>query len=90
MSEYTEDYEAKANALAERYQKMVENGTFYGVYCIEGEPMFLLLGDYAVRPGHVYSKAGVDEVSISGVCEYHFDNLFPEDDEEDEGDSDGE
>lgn len=38
--------------------------------------------DHALAKGHVYSEAGVQEVDITGVCEWCFDDVTkePEDD----------
>lgn len=55
--------------------------------CIEGEAVFWLAADHAVRPGHIYSEAGRAEFKISGSCEYHFDKWFAEPEEGDEGDA---
>lgn len=45
-----------------------------------GKRMFYERGTKALRPGHVYSAAGVDEGSITGLCEWCFDNItLPED-----------
>lgn len=48
--------------------------------CIYGEPVFFEEDYKARREGHIYSKAGVDEYRISQCCEYHFDQMFAEDD----------
>lgn len=40
---------------------------------------------HAIAPGHIYSDAGVREVSITGMCEFCFDEVTaePEEDEDD-------
>ena len=52
--------------------------------CIYGEAMVFWPYRYALVPGHIYSRAGVEEARISGCCEYHFDKMFPADDEDDD------
>jgi hypothetical protein len=52
-----------------------------------GEKLFFLEGDYAVTQGHVYSHAGLKEISITGICEWCFDQIMKDaagDDDEDE------
>jgi len=39
--------------------------------------------DEALIEGHVYSRAGFDEVRITGYCEFCFDLVTQENDEED-------
>ena len=36
---------------------------------------FYYPGDKALDPGHIYSKAGVREFGVSGMCEYCFDQV---------------
>ena len=36
---------------------------------------FYYPGDKALDPGHIYSKAGVTEFGISGMCQYCFDQV---------------
>ena len=47
-------------------------------------PMIWLEGTEALFEGHIYSRAGYDEVGISGVCEWCFDKMFGEDDYDDD------
>lgn len=44
---------------------------------------FLAPHDEALMEGHVYSHAGIDEVRITGYCEFCFDLITQEPDEED-------
>lgn len=48
--------------------------------CFYGEKVFYSPADRAYAPGHIYSEAGVREHRISQCCEWHFDQLFKEDD----------
>lgn len=51
--------------------------------CLHGEPVFYWPYTKGLVPGHIYSEAGIAEARISGCCEYHFDSMFP--DSEDDG-----
>ncbi len=51
-----------------------------GARCLFGEAVFWLPADTAVRPGHIYSEDGRAEFKISQCCEFHFDEMFPDDD----------
>jgi len=52
---------------------------------IGGEKVFYVQDTKARMPGHCYSEAGVREAQrISGCCEYHFDEMFPTDDEDED------
>lgn len=49
---------------------------------IGGERVFHLPYSHALVPGHIYSDAGKREFVISQCCEYHFDEAFPDEDDE--------
>ena len=56
-----------------------------GTCVIGGEPVFFAYASSAAGgPGHIYSDAGEKEYKMSGCCEYHFDNMFSESDDEDD------
>lgn len=48
----------------------------YQTRCFYGEKAFFAAADRAYVPGHIYSEAGVKELRISQCCEWHFDQLF--------------
>lgn len=50
----------------------------YTTLCRKGEPVFFVEHSHALLPGHIYSGTGVDEFRISGICEFHFDEIFKE------------
>lgn len=85
MTELSQDqfdamsYEDRCKHMAAKSAEAFELGT-YTTKCISGEPVFFVEGDYAVMPGHIYSKSGVDEFGISKACEWHFDEWFKDDD----------
>jgi hypothetical protein len=56
----------------------------YTTRCIRGEKVFYYPDTEARVPGHIYSERGVDEFHISRCCEFHFDKMFPAEDEENE------
>jgi len=43
----------------------------------------LIGGSGQLRPGDIYSPEGLKEYGISGLCEYCWDNLFADDEEDD-------
>lgn len=66
-------------------EKMAEKAAFddnYQAKCLYGEKVFYYDYPKALVPGHIYSHAGKDEFGISRCCEYHFDEMFGNDDEE--------
>lgn len=61
----------------ERAQQMAEEaGGTDGARCIKGEAVFYLSGPRALVPGHIYSRAGMNEFKISQCCEYHYDLMM--------------
>ena len=70
----------------EAMRDLAEKDESYNRRCsIGGEKVFYVADTKARIPGHCYSEAGVREATnISGCCEYHFDEMFPADDEEDD------
>lgn len=48
--------------------------------CIYGEAVFYRPDNSAFGPGHIYSETGRAEFRISKCCEYHFDEMFKEED----------
>lgn len=64
----------------------------YTLRCLYGEKVFYVEDIKARMPGHCYSPEGVREMQrISGCCEYHFDEMFanPEEEEESNARNDG-
>jgi hypothetical protein len=62
-------------------QKMAEEAkTAETGRCIQGEPVFYMEYDVPLVPGHIYSDMGRKEFRLSGLCEYHFDMFFAEED----------
>ena len=53
----------------------------YTIRCIYGEKVFYQQAEQAWLEGHIYSHAGMDEFKISRCCEFHFDQMFPEEEE---------
>ena len=55
----------------------------YTLRCFVGkEKVFYFEYPKALLPGHIYSHAGKDEYEISQTCEYHFDEMFGDDEAE--------
>ena len=47
------------------------------IVCIScNAPIYVQRDSKAQGPGHIYSQAGKDEYSLSGLCEYCFDKAF--------------
>ena len=47
------------------------------IVCIScNVPIYIQRDSQAKGPGHIYSQAGEDEYSLSGLCEYCFDKAF--------------
>jgi len=64
----------------EEYDALVERARNSAtMYCLYGEVMFYRPDTKAFGPGHIYSEAGVSEARISGCCEYHFDEMWGDD-----------
>jgi hypothetical protein len=61
-------------------QSMAEGQTLKCVYCKAN--IVHLPFSYALAPGHVYSEDGVQEVSITKMCEFCFDSVTAEPGEE--------
>lgn len=43
-----------------------------------GERVFYVPADRAYAMGHIYTELGVQEFEISQICEFCFDEMFPE------------
>lgn len=57
--------------------------TKYHLPCLNcGHVPFYAPHDEGLVEGHVYSRDGLNEISISGLCEYCFDRITAEPDEE--------
>jgi hypothetical protein len=54
--------------------------------CYDGEVVFFVQWHKALIPGHIYSKDGLKEYQISKHCEYHFDELTFDPDDDPYGD----
>jgi hypothetical protein len=61
---------------------LAEKDEKYTFRCIYGEKVFYVDDTKARMPGHIYSQMGRNEFGISKCCEYHFDEMFAEDDED--------
>jgi len=68
----------------EAMRDLAEKDESYTSRCIKGEKAFYVEDTEARIPGHIYSDAGRREFGISRCCEFHFDEMFPADDEEDD------
>lgn len=81
-----DDAEALRNCavMAVEAQGRADAGTYHAK-CIAGEAVFYYPYPKALIPGHIYSQAGMDEFKISTACEFHFDEWFSDDEEEDYG-----
>ena len=53
-----------------------------GICVICREESFFEQGTKAQRPGHIYSEAGLKEFKISQCCEYCFDGMFENEEDE--------
>lgn len=70
-------------ATAERVKAEVDAHPTYSLICFVGQERVFYAPDTEARmPGHIYSENGKSEYGISKTCEYHFDNMFKEDDYE--------
>jgi len=59
-----------------------EADPLYKMTCIIGkEKVFFVEHTRSLIPGHIYSRAGMREVSITGMCEYHFDEMCQDDED---------
>jgi hypothetical protein len=65
-------------ACCEFMRDLAEKDDNYEKRCIKGEKVFVVDDVMARIPGHIYSEMGKKEFSISGCCEYHFDEMFAE------------
>lgn len=43
---------------------------------IGGEPVFYIEATRSYIPGHIHSEDGIAEYGISGCCEFHFDYMM--------------
>lgn len=73
-----ESFERSALKEAAAMKAEAEAKEDYVLRCIYGEKVFFCSGEFALLPGHIYSRAGRDEFAISKCCEYHFDRMFDE------------
>jgi hypothetical protein len=74
--------EAEDIKECERLQDLVTKSEHYTLKCIEGgEYVFYYGYEKALIPGHIYSEDGLNEYHISRCCEYHFDEMFAEDED---------
>jgi hypothetical protein len=88
--EKAEEDEASMMALAVDLQARTDasarSRSFRCCFC--NHAFFWLEHDHALVAGHVYSDAGREEVRITGVCEWCFDEVTKEtEDPEDDTDS---
>ena len=61
-----------------------EQDETYDRKCIYGEKVYYVDAIRAYSPGHIYSHEGMSEMRISGCCEFHFDSMFEERDDDDD------
>jgi hypothetical protein len=55
------------------------NWDFSPPYCMNCKNAIIYIPyNHALCKGHVYSREGVEEVSITSLCEYCFDNITQE------------
>ncbi len=50
--------------------------------CVNGHPIFYVEGQAGELPGHIYSEAGMREFRISRMCEWCFDDMCIEEDDD--------
>lgn len=86
------DWEAeKENPTSDTALQKLQNNLAKGLFgqtkqeaqnrtiCIScNKPIYVKYADCAEAPGHIYSVAGENEYSITGLCEYCFDQAFDE------------
>lgn len=59
-------------ARAQFMKIMSEDAEEYQERCIEGEKVFYCPDTEARMPGHITSRAGMDEYCNSRLCEFHY------------------
>jgi hypothetical protein len=85
----TAEEDEEATFRAQEMFNTVSVGDSYPHKCFVGrEPVFYMEWNKGLIPGHIYSRAGKDEFEISRTCEYHFDEMFGDDDGDVPQDSD--
>lgn len=70
---------------AEKMAAEAASNERYTKTCIFGEKVFFNPDSEARVPGHIYSGSGMSEYQISKCCEFHFDTMFAEDEEDSMG-----
>lgn len=71
---------------AQHNQKIVEEDEEYQLRCVLGEKVFYSSDHVARMPGHIYSAEGRREfLDISHLCEFHFDEITKEPDDDPNG-----
>lgn len=80
------DWEAETDpTVLQQLQNNLANGIFGQTkqqaqdkfVCIScNQPIYIQRDSKAKGPGHIYSSAGENEYSLSGLCEYCFDKAF--------------
>lgn len=67
--------------IAQETRDKAEADYHYQNRCIYGEKVFFVEDTVGRLPGHIYSHDGVTEHRMSGCCEYHFDEMFAQEEE---------
>lgn len=86
--EYRAKWESKDTTTEERIKILTDmqdmaNQEGYDSTCIRCKELVILLPhNEAVGEGHIYSEAGINEYQITRLCEYCFDDITVEDEEE--------
>lgn len=78
-------HEAEKIRDCEAMRDAAEANPNYTQRCIIGKEKVWFVADTKARmAGHIYSESGVREYGISKCCEFHFDTMFPADEEGDD------
>ena len=73
----------EAIARVDFMRHLAEDDKAYDRRCVVGEEKVYFVEDTKARaPGPIYSRLGLAEFQISQCCEYHFDQGFPDEDED--------
>ena len=72
--------EQQVDYMSAMAEQNIANGSYVNK-CLYGEAVYYVGNDKALKPGHIYSENGISEYKISRCCEFHFDEMFREEDD---------